>query len=51
VTVVLSGAELRLLLPSPNALRFMEMRCVDAVLPIYHSLEQALAGPGYREPV
>ncbi len=45
------GAELRLLLPCPNVLRVLKIQGVDAVLPIYHSLEQALAGAGYREPV
>jgi len=38
------GAELRLLLPRPNVLRVLEIQGVDAVLPIYHSLERALAG-------
>ena len=40
------GAELRLLLPCPNVLRVMRIQGVDAVLPIYHSLEEALAGGG-----
>jgi anti-sigma B factor antagonist len=40
------GAELRLLLPCPNVLRVLKMQGVDTVLPIYHSLEQALAGAG-----
>jgi anti-sigma B factor antagonist len=40
------GAELRLLLPGPNVVRVLTMQGVDAVLPIYHSLEQALAGAG-----
>jgi anti-anti-sigma factor len=38
------GAELRLLLPGPNVLRVMTIQGVDAVLPTYHSLEEALAG-------
>src|SRR5262252_6932946 len=37
------GAELRLLLPCPNVLRVLRIQGVDAVLPIYHSLEEALA--------
>jgi anti-anti-sigma factor len=40
------GAELRLLLPCPNVLRVLQIQGVDAVLPIYHSLEKALAGAG-----
>ena len=40
------GTELRLLLPCPNVLRVMRIQGVDAVLPIYHSLEEALAGGG-----
>ena len=40
------GAELRLLLPGPNVLRIMKIQGVDAVLPIFFSLEEALAGPG-----
>jgi len=38
------GAELRLAVPSPGVLRIMEVLGVDAMLPIYHSLEEALAG-------
>ncbi len=40
------GSELRLLLPCPNVLRIMKIQGVDAVLPIFFSLEEALAGPG-----
>lgn len=40
------GAELRLLRPRPNVLRVLKIQGLDAVLPIYHSLEQALAGTG-----
>jgi anti-sigma B factor antagonist len=40
------GAELRLLLPCPNVLRVLRIQGVDAVLPIYDSLEEALAGVG-----
>ena len=40
------GAELRLLLPGPNVLRIMKIQGVDAVLPIFFSLEEALAGQG-----
>src|SRR5215472_3649622 len=40
------GTELRLLLPSPYVLRVLG---VDAVLPIYHSREQVLAGHGAAE--
>jgi anti-sigma B factor antagonist len=43
------GAELRLLRPCRRVLRIMEVLGVDAVLPIYHSLEQALAGGGEAE--
>jgi len=38
------GAELRLLLPCPNVLRVLKMQGVDAVLPIYRNLEEALTG-------
>ena len=41
-----NGAELRLLLPCPDVLRVLRIHGVDAVLPIYHSLEEALANPG-----
>jgi anti-anti-sigma factor len=40
------GAGLRLLLPCPNVLRVLQIQGVDVVLPIYHSLEEALAGAG-----
>jgi anti-sigma B factor antagonist len=40
------GAELRLLLRCPNVVRVLQIQGVDAVLPIYHSLEEALAGAG-----
>jgi len=39
------GAELRLLLPRPAVLNVLRIQGVDAVLPIYQSLEEALAGP------
>jgi len=35
-----------LLLPCPNVLRIMKIQGVDAVLPIFFSLEEALAGTG-----
>jgi len=44
-----SGTELRLLLPRPGVLRVMEVLGIDAVLPIYHSLEEALTGRGAAE--
>ena len=40
------GAELRLLLPCPNVVRVLKIQGVDAVLPIYDSLEEALAAVG-----
>jgi anti-sigma B factor antagonist len=40
------GAGLRLLLPCPNVLRVLKIQGVDAVLPIYHNLEEALAAAG-----
>ena len=40
------GAELRLLLPCPNVLRVLKIQGVDTVLPIYLSLEEALASAG-----
>jgi anti-sigma B factor antagonist len=40
------GTELRLLLPCPRVLSVMKILGADAVLPIYLSLEQALADPG-----
>jgi len=38
------GAEIRLLLPCPNVLRVLKLQGVDVLLPVYHSLEAALAG-------
>jgi len=43
---IANGAELRLLLPCPNVVRIMKIQGVDTVLPIFFSLEEALAGPG-----
>ncbi len=40
------GAELRLLLLCPNVLRVLKIQGVDAVLPIYDSLEEAWQAPG-----
>ena len=40
------GAELRLAAPSPGVLRIMELLGVDAMLPIFDSLEEAFAGSG-----
>jgi hypothetical protein len=42
----LDHAELRLLLPCPNVLRVLKIQGVDAVLPIYHSLEEAWQARG-----
>jgi anti-anti-sigma factor len=39
-----NGTELRLLSPRPRVLRIMEVLGVDAVLPIYHSMEEARTG-------
>jgi anti-anti-sigma factor len=44
-----NGTELRLLLPRSRILRVMEVLGIDAVLPIYHSLEDARAGRGTTE--
>jgi anti-sigma B factor antagonist len=43
------GGQLRLLLPCPYVLKVMDLLGVDAVLPVYHSLEQALADMGSRQ--
>ena len=43
---VADGGELRLLLPCPGVLKVMDVLGVDAVLPIYQSLEKALADVG-----
>jgi len=40
------GTDLRLLLPNPAVLRVMGVLGVDAVLPVYSTLEEALAGAG-----
>jgi len=40
------GTDLRLLLPNPAVLRVMGVLGVDAVLPVYSTLEEALAGVG-----
>lgn len=37
-----NGTELRLVLPSPEVLRIMRVLGVDAVLPLYQSLDEAL---------
>jgi anti-sigma B factor antagonist len=41
-----SGADLRLLVTSANVLRVMTILRLDTVLPLYQSLEDALAGSG-----
>ena len=38
------GSELRLLMPSPGIMRVWKVLGVEAVLPIYHSLAEAMAG-------
>ena len=40
------GADLRLLLPNPAVLRVLGVLGVDAVLPVYSTLEEAAAGAG-----
>jgi anti-anti-sigma factor len=40
---VANGAELRLLLPSPHVMRVWRILGLDMVLPVYQSLEEALA--------
>ncbi len=46
-----NGTQLRLLLPSPNVLRVLTIQGIETMLPVYDSLEQALAPPGaYRQP-
>ena len=40
------GTDLRLLLPNPAVLRVLGVLGVDAVLPVYSTLEEALAGVG-----
>jgi anti-anti-sigma factor len=46
---IATGADLRLLLPCPHVMRVMEILGLDAVLPIYQSLEQAVTGRGIRD--
>jgi anti-sigma B factor antagonist len=41
-----AGSELRLLRPGPRIMRVWGVLGVDVVLPIYHSLEEAMAGVG-----
>jgi|SRR5215831_11256838 len=41
-----TGTELRLVVISPGVLRIMEVLGVDTMLPLYDSLEEALAGQG-----
>jgi anti-sigma B factor antagonist len=41
-----NGSELRLLRPCPRVLRVMQTLGVDALLAIYHSLEEALSDLG-----
>ena len=38
------GSELRVLMPSSDIMRVWQVLGVDAVLPIYHSLEEAMTG-------
>jgi anti-sigma B factor antagonist len=40
------GCDLRLVLPDPNVLRILMVLGLDQLLPIYPSLEEALAGRG-----
>ena len=40
------GGQLRLLVPCPGVLKVMDVLGVSAVLPIYHSLEKAVADAG-----
>jgi anti-sigma B factor antagonist len=40
------GGQLRLLMPCPSVMKVMDVLGADAVLPIYHSLEKALADVG-----
>ena len=40
------GTDLRLLLPNPAVLRVLGVLGVDAVLPVYNTLEEARAGAG-----
>jgi hypothetical protein len=40
------GGQLRLLLPCPGVLKVMNVLGVHAMLPVYHSLEKALADVG-----
>ena len=42
------GTDLRLLLPNPAVLRVLGVLGVDAVLPVYSTLEEARAGAGLR---
>jgi CubicO group peptidase (beta-lactamase class C family) len=41
---VTAGTDLRLVLPCPHILRVMKIQGVDAVLPIYRNLDEALSG-------
>ena len=41
---VTGGTDLRLVLPGPHVLRVMKILGVDAVLPIYRSVDEALSG-------
>ena len=41
---VTADTDLRLVLPCPHVLRVMKIQGVDAVLPIYRNLDEALSG-------
>jgi anti-anti-sigma factor len=41
---VTAGTDLRLVLPCPHVLRVMKIQGVDAVLPTYRNLDEALSG-------
>ena len=43
------GAEFRLLLSCPNVLRVLKIQGVDAVLPVYRTVEEALAGASKQQ--
>lgn len=40
------GTELRVLVPSLRIMQIMKIEAIDAELPLYQSLDEAMAGPG-----
>ena len=47
---IANGTEMRLAVPNPHALRTLQILGLDTVLPVYPTLDEALAAHGEPEP-